>query len=87
MVNVGESLVNIGFGTINIDRPLSTHKENLLYYNKLKNAELQLEKKQLGVKYYIKPTKLILKSIFAMISNMIKKSKWPSKKVPKLATT
>lgn len=88
MVNVGESLVAIGFGTNSIfKKPQSVSKEALAYYNTLKSAELQLEKKQLGVKYYIKPTKLVLQSIFMSIQKLINKSKKSSKKVPKLAAT
>lgn len=87
MVNVGESLVGVGFGTIeNISKPL-TSKEAQVYFSKLKNADLQLQKKQLGLKYYIKPTKLVLHSMFVMINEAISKRRVSSKKVPKAAAT
>lgn len=86
MVNVGESLVAVGFGTIENTEKSIMNKETVAYFNKLKNAELQLEKKQLGLKYYIKPTKLVLNSMYKNISKVISRSKaMTSKKVPKAA--
>lgn len=84
-MNVGESLVAIGFATI--EKPLKTDN-SVDYCKKLETAENQALRKRLGLKYYIKPTKQALVFIKSSISDLIKKlEKQSSQKVPKVAVS
>lgn len=69
-INLGESLVSIGFATV-IDKPLKTDDKYVSYYNGLKQAEQYALRKKLGIKYYIKPTKQILATIVKRISKLL----------------
>lgn len=60
-VNIGEKLLKIGFATReDIPKPLSDNSKYLKYYKILQNAENYALRKQLGLKYYIKPTKEVI---------------------------
>lgn len=69
-VNIGESLVSIGFATV-IDKPLKTDDKYVAYYNGLKQAEAYALRKKLGIKYYIKPTKQAILTIAKKISKLL----------------
>lgn len=87
-MNVGESLVSIGFGTI-VETPLKTDDKYWInYYNKLKRAEAYALRQKLGLKYYVKPTKEMLSFIGRKVNGLIKKAvaKSSAAKVPKLST-
>ncbi|XP_018572144.1 uncharacterized protein LOC108911644 isoform X1 [Anoplophora glabripennis] len=64
LVNIGESLVRIGFGaTENNEKALVEDRLRSHYYNQLRNAELYALRKRLGLRYYIKPTKKVLTTL------------------------
>ncbi|XP_022911912.1 protein C3orf33 homolog [Onthophagus taurus] len=94
MLDLGSSLVQIGFAKV-VEKPLSKKDPDYGYYMKLKNAEEIALKKQMGMKYYIKPTKLILLTIWTQLEKIIRKMLQSSsrnqkalsnKKVPKTMT-
>lgn len=74
-VNLGESLVAIGFATT-ADLPGASlsFPECATYYKKLINAEKYALHKKLGVKYYIKPTKSVLLKFVKFLSNLVPKT-------------
>lgn len=60
-INVGEQLLKVGFATREeIPRPLSNDSKYFSYYRILHKAEHFALRKQLGLKYYVKPTKDII---------------------------
>lgn len=61
---MGEHLVKIGFGSMEAIRPpLSEDPAFLTYYSRLKVAEKQWMRKQLGLRYYVKPTREMLETL------------------------
>lgn len=71
LLNVGESLVKIGFAqTVSIQSPLLEDTQLLSYYKKLQAAENYALRKQLGLKYYIKPTKKSLQRLLKNLTNL-----------------
>ncbi|CAH1114978.1 unnamed protein product [Psylliodes chrysocephalus] len=89
LINVGESLIKIGFALPEpIRKPLSEDSTFLKYYALLINAEKYAQRKQMGLKYYIIPTKRILsKSLERLIALFhITKAKVPKMihKAPKV---
>lgn len=87
IINVGESLVSVGFGMLGtVEIPLTTSTAYNKYYNRLKVAEAYAIRKKLGIKYYIKPTKSILAKLGKKINKLIvSQTQKPSVNVPKLA--
>jgi len=83
-INVGESLISVGFGAIELDN--ITNKLHTKYINKLRYAEDRALRREMGMKYYVKPTKLIIISVIKSINNMIQKTKkkQPNQKLLKL---
>ncbi|KAJ3648948.1 hypothetical protein Zmor_014696 [Zophobas morio] len=64
VINVGESLVKIGFGQVTkVDKSMSNDRNYLTYCSRLQAAENYALKKKLGAKYYIKPTTDALTSL------------------------
>lgn len=87
VINVGESLAGIGFGAVeDIEKQLEKNREYITYYNKLKASETKALKKKMGVKYYIKPTKMAFQAFSQKIKTLITKAR-PTKIVPKVALT
>lgn len=86
-VNVGESLVSIGFGSI-IDNTLKTDDKYWInYYNKLKKAEAYALRKKLGIKYYVNPTRQVLSTFGRKVEELIRKAaKTRTAKVAKVST-
>ncbi|KAJ8963319.1 hypothetical protein NQ318_018788 [Aromia moschata] len=80
-VNIGENLVKIGFGvTENIEKPLTEDPDFLLYYKRLQQAQKYAVRKQLGFKYYLKPTKNALISVMKTLNHLLKQlPKFPDK--------
>lgn len=74
IVNLGESLISIGFGSI-IDKTLKTDDKYWAdYYKKLKKAEAYALRKKLGIKYYISPTRQVLTSFGKRVEDLIRKA-------------
>lgn len=74
-INLGESLVAIGFATTaDLQGTSLSFPECATYYNKLLNAEKYASHKKLGIKYYIKPTKSILLKFVKFLSNLVPKT-------------
>ncbi|KAF2901135.1 hypothetical protein ILUMI_05054 [Ignelater luminosus] len=86
-INVAESLISVGFGTItNIEKPLSVNPAYTKYYNRLKTAEIYALRKKMGIKYYIKPTASILSKIGKTVANkIVSQIQKPPTKLPKPA--
>lgn len=86
-VNVGESLVSIGFGTIANSILKTDDKYWTNYYKKLKKAEAYALRKKLGIKYYVNPTRQVLTTFAKKVEELIKKaSKTRTAKVAKVST-
>ncbi|KAG5888624.1 hypothetical protein JTB14_022640 [Gonioctena quinquepunctata] len=67
-LNLGEKLVKIGFASPEvIEKPLSEDNIYLKYYNLLQKAEKYAQHKQLGLKYYIKPTKKAVSDLYELL--------------------
>ncbi|KAL1505660.1 hypothetical protein ABEB36_005170 [Hypothenemus hampei] len=72
-LNVGESLLKIGFGlTEPVLPPLSADPKFVTYYKRLQAAENYALRKKLGFKYYIKPTKNALANLYNHLNNLSK---------------
>ncbi|VEN48723.1 unnamed protein product [Callosobruchus maculatus] len=57
VLNVGESLLKIGFAVIEQPRkPLSEDSSYLTYYHRLQSAEKYALRQRMGLKYYVAPT-------------------------------
>lgn len=86
-MNLGESLVSIGFGSI-VDNSLKTDDKYWAnYYRKLKKAEAYALRKKLGIKYYINPTRQVLSLFGKKVEDLIRKAaKTKSTNVAKVAT-
>ncbi|KAJ8973522.1 hypothetical protein NQ317_014247 [Molorchus minor] len=71
-INIGENLVKIGFGLPeNIEKPFTDDPSFLAYYNSLKRAQKYAIRKQLGLKYYVQPTKEVLVYLYRILSNRL----------------
>lgn len=88
IVNLGESLVSIGFGSI-IDNTLKTDDKYWAnYYKKLKKAEAYALRKKLGIKYYVTPTRQVLSLFGKKVEELIRKAaKTKTTTVAKVTTT
>ncbi|GJQ80166.1 hypothetical protein Trydic_g23744 [Trypoxylus dichotomus] len=62
VIDLGVSLVSIGFGSL-IESPIGKKDKDYKYYTQLISARENALRKEMGLKYYIKPTKLVLSSI------------------------
>ncbi|EFA07234.1 uncharacterized protein LOC659618 [Tribolium castaneum] len=72
VVNVGESLVRIGFGqVVDVDKPISSDRTFLAYYHRLQGAEKYAKRKKMGLKYYINPTKSALVLAAKSLNSMV----------------
>lgn len=70
IVNIGPSLVEIGFGKVDtIDKTLQTNPFYRVYLKELQAAKITAEKRRLGKWYYLKSGQEISQ---AMLSNMLK---------------
>lgn len=81
-INIGESLIKIGFAEI--EKPLKEDPNFQTYFNRLHSAELYFLRKKLGLKYYIKPTKRALSQIANKLNELIHRSTKTVKQVPRL---
>ncbi|CAG9765282.1 unnamed protein product [Ceutorhynchus assimilis] len=72
LLNVGESLVKIGFAQLAPTHSLAQDPALLSYFKKLQAAESVALRNQLGLKYYIKPTKAALRSLARNLTNLSK---------------
>jgi len=80
---VAQSLIEIGFGKL--DRQCLDNATQFTYINTLKAAENRALRKEMGIKYYVKPTKLILISIANKLGRLMDKIKRnQTLKVPKV---
>jgi hypothetical protein len=71
-INLGESLVKVGFGNVaDIEKPISTDRNFLMYYNRLQVAENYARRKELGVKYYIRPVSAFVTDIVKSFNSML----------------
>lgn len=84
-MDIGESLVAIGFGNV-IEKPLKTDPADVSYFNKLKAAEERALKKRLGIRYYIKPTKMFVLKLASKITQWLNSTQ-KQKPTKKLAVT
>lgn len=79
LLNVGETLLRIGFGQVEpVKPPLSLDPSFIIYFKRLQAAEHFALRQKLGFKYYIKPTK-------KAIQNLIKQLQELSKTLPETA--
>ncbi|XP_017777061.1 PREDICTED: uncharacterized protein LOC108563029 [Nicrophorus vespilloides] len=88
-VNVGESLVSIGFGTV---QPFEAGSNitKMVYLARLRSAEKVALKRQMGFNYYVKPTKEILIKLSKRLNELIRetaKKQLDKLNVPKIALT
>ncbi|XP_028139775.1 uncharacterized protein LOC114333970 [Diabrotica virgifera virgifera] len=82
IINIGESLVKIGFALPeHIEKPLSEDPFFLRYYGLLLKAEKVALRKKLGLKYYIIPTKKVAKQLNELFLSLFVRTK---ESVPKL---
>ncbi|XP_066247174.1 protein C3orf33 homolog [Euwallacea similis] len=91
-LNVGESLLKIGFGqTEPVMPPLSLDPKFLSYYKRLQAAEKVALRKKLGLKYYVKPTKnaltILYKSLNELSKNLTKTAYKKLKTIPQFSST
>lgn len=87
MLNVGEKLLKIGFGqTTPVLPPLSQDPTFLIYYKRLQAAEDFALRKKLGFKYYVKPTKDALGTLFKNLADLTRKARKEIKNVPRMVT-
>ncbi|CAH2007258.1 unnamed protein product [Acanthoscelides obtectus] len=88
VLNVGESLLKIGFAvTEHPTKPLSEDPSYLTYYHRLQSAENYALRQKMGLRYYIAPTRELIFKLYSwlniLIDRLIKQITKTLPKVPK----
>ncbi|RZC32443.1 uncharacterized protein BDFB_003161 [Asbolus verrucosus] len=87
-INIGESLVRVGFGqVVDIDKPISKDRTYLTYCNRLQVAENYALRKKLGMKYYMKPAKAVLIYIAKNLNKFMLNTYRQIIQIPKMSTS
>lgn len=70
VIDLGVSLVSIGFGNL-IETPIGKKHKDYKYYKQLLLAKETALRKKMGYRYYVKPTKLVLVAIYHQLSVLV----------------